>query len=44
MMDYAVSVDHRRKTKEREKRDKYLDISWEQWNIWVWRDTEDISA
>ena len=28
-MDFAVSADHRVKLKEREKKDKYLDLAWE---------------
>ena len=38
MMDFAISVDHKRKIKESEKRDKYLDLAWEikkLWSIWV---------
>ena len=27
MVDFAVTVDHREKTKEIEKRDKYLDLA-----------------
>ena len=41
-MDFAVSVDHRVKLKENEKRDKYLDLDKKKINkkklgTWKWR-------
>ena len=33
-MDFAVPADHRVNLKEREKRDKYLDIAWELKKLW----------
>ena len=33
-MDFAVPVDHRIKLKEREKRDKYLDLARELKKLW----------
>ena len=33
-MDFAVLADHRVKLKESKKKDKYLDLAWEQKKIW----------
>ena len=33
-MDFAVSADHRVKLKEREKKDKYIDLSMELKKLW----------
>ena len=38
MVDFAVLADGRLKFKEKAKRHKYMDLSWEQrelWNVWV---------
>ena len=32
--DFAVSVDHKEKIKESEKKDKYLDFAWELKKLW----------
>ena len=34
IVDFAVLTDHRIKLKEREKKDKYLDLPWELKKIW----------
>ena len=33
-MDFAVLVDHKVKTKESEKRDKFIDLTWELKKLW----------
>ena len=33
----AVPADHRAKLKEKEKRDKYLDLAWELKNYGIWK-------
>ena len=33
-MDFAVPADHRVKLKESEKKDKYLDFTWELKKLW----------
>ena len=33
-MNFAIPADHRIKLKEREKKDKYLDLAWEVKNLW----------
>ena len=38
-MDFAVPVDHRVKTKEREKIAKYLDLARELKNLWNMKET-----
>ena len=34
MLDFAVPADHRVKLKEREKKDKYMDLASELKNLW----------
>ena len=33
-MDFAVPAHHRIKLREREKKDKYLDLAWESKKLW----------